>query len=173
MQSGGRKVYVVAEDRWITINGTHLLVSDKGKILNDKMRKKIEGTSKDNGGGSKVEKPAETEKIAKEQEEKKKQTIKKYGGTDLTKSELNKKYGGNLISMDFDGEYSFKSPDAVYDFMDDIENKTNGGNFAGKLSKEELGVLKALAWSKNSVIDPSDKVWIQDSFGRAIRTKLK
>ena len=75
--------------------------------------------------------------------------------------------------MDSDGEYNFKSPDAVYDFMDDIENKTNGGNFAGKLSKEELGVLKALAWCKNSVIDPSDKVWIQDSFGRAIRTKLK
>ena len=51
MQSGDRKVYLVAEDRWITINGTHLLVSDKGKILNDKMRKKIEGTSKDNVGG--------------------------------------------------------------------------------------------------------------------------
>ena len=75
--------------------------------------------------------------------------------------------------MDSDGEYSFKSPDAVYDFMDDIENKTHGGNFAGKLSKEELGVLKALSQSKNSDIDPSDKVWIEDSFGRAMRTKLK
>ena len=173
MQSGERKVYLVAEDRWITINGTHLLVSDKGKILNDKMRKKIEGTSKENGGDSKVDKTTKTETASKEQEEKKKQTIKNYGGTDLTKSEVNKKYGGNLISMNSDGEYTFKSPDAVYDFMDDVENKTNGGNYAGTLSKEELGVLKALAWSKNSVVDPSDRMWIQDSFGRAIRAKLK
>lgn len=173
MQSGDRKVYLVAEDRWITINGTHLLVSDDGKILNDKIRKKIEGTSKDNGGGSKVDKDIKTETPSKEQEEKRKRIIKSYGGTDLTKSELNKKYGGNLISMDSDGDYTFKSPDAVFDFMDDVEKKTNGGNYAGTLSKEELGVLKALAWSKNSVVDPSDRMWIQDSFGRAIREKLK
>lgn len=75
--------------------------------------------------------------------------------------------------MDSDGDYTFKSPDAVFDFMDDVEKKTNGGNYAGTLSKEELGVLKALAWSKNSVVDPSDRMWIQDSFGRAIREKLK
>lgn len=157
----GRKVYFVDEDRWVTMNGTHVLVGDRGDIKNEKLKKKIEGTSK---------KESEEDK---EKEAKKQETIKKYGGTDLTKSELNKKYGGELVSMDSNGEYNFKSPDVVSEFLEDVENKTDGGSYAGALNKEELGVLKALAYSDNSYIDAEDKMWIMDNFRRVIRAKLK
>lgn len=36
-----RKVYFVDEDRWVTMKGTHVLVSDKGKIKNKKLNDKI------------------------------------------------------------------------------------------------------------------------------------
>ena len=41
-----RKVYFVAEDRWVTIKGTHVLVGDKGNIKNDNLRNKIGGEKK-------------------------------------------------------------------------------------------------------------------------------
>ena len=36
-----RKVYLVDEDRWVTIKGTHVLVSDRGDIKNKNLKKKI------------------------------------------------------------------------------------------------------------------------------------
>ena len=41
-----RKQYSVDEDRWVTMKGTHVLLNDKGKIKNKKMRDKIESHAK-------------------------------------------------------------------------------------------------------------------------------
>lgn len=41
-----RKFYSIDEDRWITIKGTHVLVDDNGGIKNEKLKDKIESTSK-------------------------------------------------------------------------------------------------------------------------------
>jgi hypothetical protein len=36
----------IDEDKWITIHGAHVLVSDKGEIKNKNLRKKIETSDK-------------------------------------------------------------------------------------------------------------------------------
>lgn len=159
MQSGERKVYLVAEDRWITINGTHLLVSDKGKILNDKMRKKIEGTSKNNGGGSKVKK-----------EENKETRQESSNKARLQYSKVNKRYGGELIYKSLSGRYNWDM-DKAGEFLDDIEKKSKDGSMPEALDKDELEVLRAMADDPRSPIHPDDREWINTNFRAAKNSK--
>ena len=35
----------ISEERWVTMNGTHVLVDDNGYIKNEKIRKNIESTA--------------------------------------------------------------------------------------------------------------------------------
>jgi len=42
-----RKQYKVDEDRWVTIKGTHVLINNKGEIKDEKLRKEIEGNTKE------------------------------------------------------------------------------------------------------------------------------
>ena len=47
-----RKQFIVDEDKWITIKGTHVLTDDDGNIKNEKLKDKIEGNNSKNNDSS-------------------------------------------------------------------------------------------------------------------------
>jgi hypothetical protein len=164
MKKKGYKVEVkinedVDEDKWVTIKGTHVLTDDNGDMKNDKLKKKIEATSK--SGKKSVDAKKEGTEKSVEKDYKNPDNLEKLKDT----SPSAKKYGlfksgkenGRLDSLvttdDIDKEAANK-------FLDDVADRYDHGKHP---TEDEKECFKALL-TNLKVFSKEDRRYIRDAF---------
>ena len=132
----------VNEDDWITIRGTHTLVDGDGNIKNDKLKKKIEATSK---GKSEKSTGSSSVKIDKGRISKSKKSFR---------DKLSK-----MSADDFDGDRLAEDFKSMSDEIDEVaKNSIKDDEFASELYDSPMFGLAVTALVSNISADDVDKM---------------